>query len=98
MTFRETCGTLGGAVAHQAAGEPLCGACTYADQLLRISAEGIPSRPKPPGWLAPVTPDQAVINAAVLEAELEALENEGNAAIMTRRRYAAQQRHLKALG
>ena len=44
-TFRETCGTLRGMLAHQAAGEAPCGWCAQAEQVARLTAEAL--RPTP---------------------------------------------------
>ncbi len=74
--IREMCGTKAGMLAHQAAGESLCGTCAYTEQARRIAAEGIPSRPTPPGWLPPVTADEAEQHALVLDRETEAYEIE----------------------
>jgi hypothetical protein len=93
--IRVSCGSAAGLLDHQAAGEPPCGTCAYAEGVRRISAEGIPARPTPAGWLPPVTPDQAVMNAALLEAALESLENEKNQQVMTLR---AQRARAKAAG
>jgi len=79
--IRETCGTLRGALAHQAAGEPWCGWCTHAERLARLAAEAIPGRPPAPRAVprpavavhadapAPVTAEEAAANAALLDAE-----------------------------
>ena len=69
---RETCGTLHGALAHQAAGERMCGWCARAEAVARASAEGIPSRPSPL-W-PPVTPEQARAHAEILDAEVARYE------------------------
>jgi hypothetical protein len=69
--IRPSCGTLAGLLAHQAAGERPCGTCVYEDAVRRFAAEGLPCRPTPVGWLAPVTRAQAAENAALLLAEVE---------------------------
>lgn len=79
MNYRETCGTARGALAHQTAGEPLCGWCLEAEAMARARAESVPRRPSPapstaPGYLAPVTAAQAAANYALLGAEVEAFE------------------------
>lgn len=71
---RESCGTLAGLLAHQAAGEKPCGTCALEDAVRRITAEGVPTRPTPAGWLAPVTREQAALNRAELEGELDRIE------------------------
>lgn len=91
MTYRETCGTLRGALAHQRAGEPLCGWCLLAEAAARIRAEGIPQRLSPaPGTpealLAGVTPAEAAEHRAVLAAEVEAYERDHPRAFDNRRR------------
>lgn len=70
--IRETCGTLRGAQAHHAAGEPLCGWCAHAEAVTRACAEDIPQRPSPV-W-PPVTPEQAREHRLVLDAELAQYE------------------------
>lgn len=75
--MRQTCGTKSGMLAHQSAGERMCGTCSYADAALRIAAEGIAERPSPADRsLIPVSPDQARINALILDAEVQAWERE----------------------
>lgn len=68
---------------HQSAGEDLCGTCTQAEALRRLSVEAIPTRPtptwrmRPPTTVAevlavcPVTPDQAAQHCADLLAAVE---------------------------
>jgi hypothetical protein len=92
--MRPGCGTLAGMLAHQSAGEPACGTCTLADAKARIEAEGIPSRPSPPGWLPPVTAEQAALNAAVLDAEVAIYDADYRAAAGDR---PAGRRHLRAV-
>lgn len=72
---RETCGSVSGLLAHQAAGEKPCGTCAYADQVRRISAEGIPARPSSP-HCAPVTPQDAAQHRADLLAEVVSWDRE----------------------
>lgn len=72
-TIRETCGTLAGLLAHQAAGESPCGDCAHASHARRVAAEGVPSRP-PGSLLAPVTEAEASEHRAVLSAETLAWE------------------------
>jgi hypothetical protein len=83
--IRETCGTLRGAKAHQAAREPWCGWCIHAERVVRLAAEAIPERPPSPlpalpapvlraGAPRPVTAAQAAANAALLAAELAEFE------------------------
>lgn len=76
VTYRESCGTARGAMAHQEAGERLCGWCAEAEALARLRAEAIPSRPPVPGseLLAPVTARQASIHRAELDRALEGVE------------------------
>lgn len=88
--IRETCGTRAGLMAHQSAGERPCGWCDYAQQARRIAAEGIPSRPTPPGWLPPVSAEQAAHNAALLHSEVIAAEVAAKVANRERR-------HLRAV-
>jgi hypothetical protein len=92
--MRPACGTVRGLQSHQAAGERACGECLYADAVRRIAAEGVPARPTPPGWLAPVTAGQARENAAVLDAEVAEYERDF---LVPRRNQRSQQprRHLK---
>ena len=90
MSYRESCGTARGALAHQTAGEPLCGWCLEAETAARLRAEAVPRRPAPaPGTreecLAPVTPAQAAVNRAVLAAETEAWERDHPGASHDRR-------------
>lgn len=70
--IRETCGTLRGALAHQAAREPLCGWCTHAEAIARASAEDIPRRPS--AIWPPVAPEDARGHANVLDAEVAQYE------------------------
>jgi hypothetical protein len=75
VTFRETCGTLRGMLAHQAAGESPCGWCAQAEQAARLTAEAMhPVPPVPVGGFMPVTEEEASVNRAVLEAEVAAFE------------------------
>jgi hypothetical protein len=76
VTYRESCGTARGAMAHQGAGERLCGWCAEAEAAARLRAEAYPSRPQAPGaeLLAPVTARQASINRAALDKALEGVE------------------------
>lgn len=69
MTFRESCGTVPGAVAHQEAGESLCGWCAMGERVALLAA-GLAS----PGFYPPVTPQQAEMNRALLASELRAYE------------------------
>lgn len=71
MTWRESCGTVRGALDHQAAAEALCGFCTRAEAVARISAEGIPERPPAlDAGLRPVTERQQSVHRSVLLAAL----------------------------
>ena len=79
--YRESCGTLRGAIDHQAAGEALCGWCLEEEAIVRLRAEAVPRRPTPaPGTstelLAPVSAVEASVNRAVLAAEAEAFERD----------------------
>lgn len=80
VTYRESCGTARGAMAHQHAGERLCGWCAEAEAAARLRAEAYPSRPARPGeeYLAPVTAMQASIHRAALEEALDGTEWEPN--------------------
>jgi hypothetical protein len=75
---RDTCGAVAGALAHQAAGEPVCGWCSYAEQARRIAAEGIPSRLAPPSEtdVRPVSAADAALHTAVLRREVLAFDRE----------------------
>ena len=84
--IRVSCGSVAGLLDHQAAGERPCGTCAYADQVRRISAEGIPSRPAPAGWLPPVTREEAAQNAAVLFIEVGSYDTEYRARGTRKRR------------
>jgi hypothetical protein len=70
--IRDTCGSVAGILAHQAAGEPLCGWCSYAEQAHRIAAEGIPARPAAAAAIAarPVSAEDAAMHLAVLQREV----------------------------
>jgi hypothetical protein len=57
VTYRDTCGTLQGLLAHQGAGEAPCGYCLHGEAAARISAESIPGRPSRPA-AAPVLPEE----------------------------------------
>lgn len=79
--YSESCGTPRGALAHQQAGESLCGWCLEAEAAARLRAEGIPQRPSAaPGttaaYMAPVSAVQAAVNRAILSAEVEAYERD----------------------
>ncbi len=69
---RDTCGSVPGALAHQAAGESLCGWCSYAEQARRIAAEGIAARLSPPPEtdVRPVSAADAAMHLAVLRREV----------------------------
>ena len=69
---RDTCGSVASALAHQAAGEPLCGWCSYAEQARRIAAEGIPGRlaPPPETDVRPVSAADAAMHLAILRREV----------------------------
>jgi hypothetical protein len=60
-------------MAHQGAGERLCGWCAEAEAAARLRAESYPSRPSAPGaeLLKPVTARQASINRADLSRALD---------------------------
>lgn len=68
-------------MAHQRAGERLCGWCAEAEGLARLRAEAFPSQPSPPGseYLAPVTERQASINRADLSRALDGTDWEPEA-------------------
>jgi hypothetical protein len=74
--IRPICGSVPGALAHQAAGEPVCGWCSWAEKARRIEAEGIPSRvpPPPESDVRPVSDVDAAMHALVLRRELAAFE------------------------
>lgn len=76
VTYRESCGTPRGAMAHQRGGERLCGWCAAAEAAARLRAEAYPSRPSAPGreHLEPVTAMQASVNRAALVAAFEGIE------------------------
>ena len=91
--IRPVCGTMRGALAHQAAGEPWCGWCRDAERAAAMEAERFASPAErltgpslPGGGYAPVTWEQAARNAALLDAEVLAYEKRG-----------ARDRHLRAL-
>ena len=70
MSYRDSCGTVKGAAAHQQQGEDLCGFCLLADRVAAaVAAQAYPARIWPP-----VTREQAARNAAVLDAEVRAWE------------------------
>jgi len=73
-TYRQSCGSLAGMIAHQSAGERPCGWCVQAETAARLAAEAITWRPAPAGRFEPVSQEQARENAAVLKAEVEAYE------------------------
>jgi hypothetical protein len=74
-TYRGSCGSLPGLVAHQSAGEKPCGWCAQAGASARLAAEAITWRPSPVAApFEPVTAIQARINAVTLLAEVEAYE------------------------
>ncbi len=75
-TYRHSCGSLAGMIAHQTAGEQPCGWCVQAETAARLAAEAITWRPASAGSFEPVTADQATANRAALEAELDAYEAE----------------------
>jgi hypothetical protein len=60
-------------MAHQAAGEPLCGWCSYAEQAHRIAAEGNPARLAPPPEAVQL-PGAAAMRLAVLRREVAAFD------------------------
>lgn len=72
--IRPQCGTVRGALAHQAAGEPWCGWCVNAERTARLSAESLPSLPGKA--YAPVGDQQGARNAALLDAEVLAYETQ----------------------
>lgn len=75
MSYREICGSLKGALAHQAAGEELCGWCAQAERTAFLAAEASrPQLPEPVGGFLPVTELEASVHRAVLEAEVKAFE------------------------
>lgn len=80
VTYRESCGTARGAMAHQACGERLCGWCAEAEAMARLRAEAVPGRTSVPGedLLLPVTARQAAVNRAALDAALEGAEWEAH--------------------
>lgn len=83
MTYTGDCGTLRGAIAHQTAGEPLCGWCVLGEAAAALAAEGLP---RPSGMShTPVTPGQAALNRGVLDAEVEAYERDHPHAFDNRR-------------
>ena len=76
-TYRHSCGSLAGMIAHQTAGEQPCGWCVQAETAARLAAEAITWRPAPADPLqAPVTTAQAAVNAATLAAELDVYKTE----------------------
>jgi hypothetical protein len=66
--IRPTCGTKHGFLEHQAASEWPCGWCIHAERVARLTAERLAPAVSP-GY-APVTPDQAAVNARVLDHEV----------------------------
>lgn len=83
--IRAGCGTLQGALAHVAAGDPQCGWCARAEAVARLEAEGMPVRPPaastagpvPPAEAPrPVTAEQAARNAAIAAAEMTEWEQD----------------------
>lgn len=90
-TYRDSCGSLRGMIAHQSAGERPCGWCTAAETAVRLSAEAVTWKPVPAGAFDPVTPEQAKANADLLAAEVEAFERGHGATnvVPYRRRSAA---------
>ena len=96
-TYRDTCGSLRGMIAHQSAGENPCGWCVTAEAAARLSAEAITWRPPPVGRLEPVSREQAAINAAVLDDEAKAWEQANpGASDRQGRRSRKGRRHLHA--
>ena len=65
--YRPDCGTHHGLLLHQALSEKPCPECIRGEAVRRIESEGIPNRPSPVPAFAPVTPEQAARNRAVLE-------------------------------
>jgi hypothetical protein len=91
ITYRDSCGSLRGMIAHQSAGETPCGWCVQAETTARLTAEAVTRRPERPDLLEPVTAEQATANAAMLAAEVEAYERARGATnvVPYRRRRAA---------
>lgn len=76
-TFRETCGTLRGMLAHQAAGEAPCGWCAQAERAAALAAEAARPQPAgPSGRFLPVTATEAEEHRRVLEAAVAAHERD----------------------
>lgn len=73
-TFRPSCGTLPGMIAHQSAGEQACGWCLQAEAVARLAAEAATPGARGGNVLEPVSPEQAAENARVLAAEVEEFE------------------------
>jgi hypothetical protein len=73
--IRENCGSVRGALAHQAAGEWPCGWCVHAEQVARLTAERIAPLPVAEGFV-PVGDQEAAVNRAVLEREVAAFNRE----------------------
>lgn len=69
MTYGPSCGTVPGALAHQEAGEPLCGWCAMGERVALLAA-GLAA----PGFYPRVTEAQAAMNAALLASEVRAYE------------------------
>jgi hypothetical protein len=62
-------------LAHQGAGELPCGWCIQAERTAFLAAEASrPQLPEPVGGFFPVTPEEASINRAILEAEVKTFE------------------------
>jgi hypothetical protein len=74
---RAECGTPAGIVAHEARGEAPCGFCAHAEQVARLSAEGIPSRlPRPQATILPLEPASASEHARLLAREVAAFDRD----------------------
>jgi hypothetical protein len=72
--IRAACGTVRGVLEHQAAREWPCGWCVHAERVARLSAERLASLPE--DRLLPVTPEQALANAWLLDRETAAFDRE----------------------
>lgn len=70
--IRPSCGTVRGALAHQAAGEAWCGWCAQAERSARLAAEAGPSLPGSPHGA--VTAAEAQRHAQRLDIEVAAHE------------------------
>lgn len=75
FTVRESCGTIRGVLAHQAAAEDWCGWCRYAERVASLAAERFATAPAPDGFLPPVTAGDAEAHRLVLEAAVADFES-----------------------